>query len=62
MNTYYRGYVISYWAKPIPDRSHDWEGVHEDYDGADDSGDVRAGTAGSIEECKAAIDELEDGQ
>lgn len=29
--------LTSYWMKPIPDRSCDWEAVFEDYDGATDS-------------------------
>lgn len=26
-------WIITYWAKPIPDRRWDWEAVHDDYDG-----------------------------
>ncbi len=29
----YKGWSISYWSKPIPDRRCDWDAVHEDYDG-----------------------------
>lgn len=30
--------ATTYWAKPIPDRSHDWIAVDDDrYDGAEDS-------------------------
>ncbi len=36
----YMGWKISYWMKPIPFRGHDWEAVHEDYDGTDTDGRV----------------------
>ena len=39
---------VSYWKKPIPDRSHDWELTHKDYDGAPDSGDARAFTGPTL--------------
>lgn len=32
-----RRIVTHYVAPPIPDRSHDWSAVTEDYDGAEDS-------------------------
>ncbi len=35
MNTY-KGWKISHVTPPIPIRSMDWEGVHEDYDPPDD--------------------------
>lgn len=50
----YRGYTISYWAKPIPIRNFDWDFVHDDYDGP---GDLRCGSAPSVEAAKAEIDE-----
>ena len=43
-------WVLTYWKKPIPDRTHDWELVHKDYDGAPDSGDTRAFTGPTIED------------
>ena len=43
-STSYRGYVISFNAKPIPDRSNDWDWTSEDYDGPDDN---RCGTSAS---------------
>lgn len=55
----YRGYGISYDPPPIPIRIHDWTFAHDDFDGAPDSGDMRCGTAASIEDCKQQIDELE---
>lgn len=51
----YKGYTISYRAKPIPDSSSDWEYSADDYDGP---GDPRAGTAASLDQAKAEIDEL----
>ena len=54
----YRGYTISYWAKPVPTRAWDYDFSHEDYDGAPDSGDNRCGNARSLEQAKEFIDEL----
>lgn len=54
----YKGYSITYWAKPIPTRSFDFDFCHEDYDGAPDSGDRRCGSGMSVEDCKEQIDEL----
>lgn len=51
----YRDCSIHYWAKPIPTRAHDWEWSHDNYDGPGDG--RRCGTAPSIEQCKADIDE-----
>lgn len=62
----YRGYTISYNPKPIPTRAHDYDFVHDDYDGAPlehadgPPGDDRAGSAASVAACKREIDELED--
>lgn len=53
----YRGYVISYWAKPIPDRRYDWDFHHTDFDGAPDGGDSRYGSAASLGAAMAEIDE-----
>jgi hypothetical protein len=60
----YRDYTIGFDMKPIPDRSHDWEFLHDGYDGAPDSNDIRCGTAASLLDCYIAIHELEaeDGQ
>ena len=54
MNISYRGYTIEFNAKPIPDRSHDWEWVADDYDGP---GDDRCGTASSEADAMKQIDE-----
>ena len=53
----YRGYNITYWAKPVPTRAWDYDFAHEDYDGAPDSGDHRCGNGASVEDCKEQIDE-----
>ena len=45
---------IHYYRKPMPDRKHDWEWVHKEYDGP---GDRRHGTAPSRAACEAAIKE-----
>ena len=52
----YKGYTITHNPKPIPVRSHDYDFVHEDYDGY---GDPRCGTAASVEAAKEEIDEIE---
>ena len=49
-------YILKYDPKPIPDRNHDWEVTHKDYDGAPidslDTGspDDRHFTGASLEE------------
>lgn len=53
----YRSYEISYSPPPIPDRNHDWQFAHEDYDGPEDR---RCGTGCSVADCKAKIDEMID--
>jgi hypothetical protein len=49
----YRGYEIAL-ASYSPAARFDWEAVHENYDGDEDSRIVRAA---SVEACKAEIDE-----
>jgi hypothetical protein len=44
MKLSYRGYTIEFSAKPIPDRSFDWDWTSDDYDGP---GDDRCGNAAS---------------
>jgi len=56
----YRGYTISFDPKSIGSRAFDWDYAHEDFDGALYSGDDRCGSAGSLEECKEQIDEIEE--
>ena len=54
----YRGYRIYYDPKPVPLRiAGSWSYAHDGYDGAPDSGDHRWGWGGSVEDCKALIDE-----
>ena len=53
-----RGYHILYDPPPIPDRRWDWRFWHDDYDGAEDAHDHRAGYAPSLSEAKREIDEL----
>ncbi len=60
MAVYYRAYKITFNPKPIPDRRHDWDFEHEDYDGAPDSGDTRAGSAETIWDCLQAINGIEE--
>ena len=57
---YYRGFEISYSIKPIPSRGFDYDFVHEDYDGAPDSGDRRCGNGSSLEDAMDQIDEILD--
>lgn len=50
---------IQYEPKPIPVACGvDWDWWHDDYDGAPDSGDRRAGCARSLQAAKDEIDEL----
>lgn len=56
-----RHWHIEYVPKPIPDRRHDFDFWHDDYDGAPDSGDNRCGTAESVEDALEQIREIENG-
>lgn len=53
----YKDWIISYNPKPIPDRSHDYDLEHKDYDGP---GDTRASTARNMKEAKLEIDNWEE--
>ncbi len=54
----YRGYWISYNPKPVPaSMGVDWDWRHEDYDGAPDGNDRRAGCSACLEAAKSDIDE-----
>jgi len=53
----YRGFVITFDPPPIPTRAYDWQWMSDDYDGAPDSTDTRAGRSASLEEAKADVDE-----
>ena len=52
----YKNWYMTHDPKPIPDRRHDWEAVHEDYDGPEDD---RAITGKSLNDLMEQIDELE---
>jgi hypothetical protein len=54
----YRGYTIEFDPPPIPIRTCDYHYVHEDYDGAPDAIDNRAGSSGSMTEAMMEIDDL----
>lgn len=56
--------LLSQWKfffdkKPIPIRHHDWEAVHNEYDGAPDANDDRYVTAGSLEAVIELAQEVE---
>ena len=56
-NMRYQSYHITYWPPPIPDRNHDYQFSHDDYDGP---GDRRCGSAKSVEDAQKKIDEIEE--
>ena len=43
---------------PIPTRAYDWEGIHDDYDGAPDAHDNRVVNAADPEEVIVEIERL----
>lgn len=52
------GWHIDKNPKPIPDRRHDYDFYHNDYDGAD-GGNGLAGTAANLEDAVKQIVEIE---
>ena len=52
------GWHIEYNPKPIPDRRHDYDFWHDDYDGAD-GGNGLAGTAVNKEDVLEQIREID---
>ena len=50
----YKGWNIFHSPKPIPTRQHDWEAVHQDYDGPEDG---RCLTGKSAKDMAEQIDE-----
>lgn len=50
------GWHISYNPKPIPDKSHDYDFHHDDYDGENGL----CGTAKDIEDAVKQINEIEE--
>ena len=61
----YRGFIITFDPPPIPTRAYDWRWMSDDYDGAPDSTDTRAGRSASLADAKADVnawwDEYENG-
>ena len=57
MTTRHRNWTITYNPKPGVRRVYDYDAVHDDYDGAEDSRDVRFFSAPSLE---IAIEEIND--
>ena len=55
---WYRGYRI--YTGPYPEWGAAYEFVSDNYDGAEDANDNRAGHEASLEDCKSRIDEIED--
>lgn len=51
---------IYFEPPPIPCRNSDWHFYHEDYDGAPDANDGRAGHAESVDGCLREIREIEE--
>jgi hypothetical protein len=56
MTIKYKQWEITYNPKPMPDRSHDYDVSHIDYDGP---GDVRCFTCASLDDAIAEIDNFE---
>lgn len=52
------GWNIKYNPKPIPDRRHDYDFWHDEYDGAD-GGNGLCGTAESFDDAVKQISEIE---
>ena len=53
----YKGWHITYSPKSIPVRQHDWEAVHDDYDGPPDN---RCVTGKSMKDVVEQIDAIEE--
>ena len=51
---------ITYDPPPIPLRTMDWHFYHDDYDGAPDAYDGRAGHGSSWHDCVSQIQEMEE--
>lgn len=56
-----KGWHIFYDPKPIPTKKHDFTFYHDDYDGAEDGNDNRAGTGETLQDCIDQIEEIENG-
>lgn len=58
---HYKDWIYYYDPPPIPDRRHDWQAHHKDYDGPEDSRMLTAATETDIrKEIKNWIIENED--
>jgi hypothetical protein len=53
----YKNYHITYNPKPIPTKNHDWDFVHDEYNGP---GDNRHGSVASVDDAMKEIDLIED--
>lgn len=53
-------WTIYYDPPPIGSRVADFQFAHDDYDGAEDSGDIRCGFGPSAPACCKAIDAIEE--
>ena len=58
MSREYRKWKIVYNPKPIGTTKHDYDAVHQDYDGEDTPG--LCFTASTAAECEAIIDDMEE--
>lgn len=58
--TIYGPWRIYYDPPPIPSRNCDWHWAHDDFDGAEDSNDGRAGSCASFADALNECDEWED--
>lgn len=52
--TEYRSWTIQYAPPPIPTRVHDWQAIHDNYDG---TGGMLIVSGKSVDDCKEQIDE-----
>lgn len=57
MTVYLDNWTIEHNPKPIPTQMFDWDFVHDDYDGPEDT---RCGAAMSPEACLYCIREIEE--
>lgn len=58
---WYRDFKVYFDPPPIPVRTMDWHFEHDDFDGAPDAHDPRAGHGSSAADCVRQIDEMMDG-
>lgn len=58
--TIYGPWRIYFDPPPIPTRNCDWHWVHDDFDGAPDSGDNRCGSCASFADALSECDECDE--